>query len=49
MKNLLKRIKKFINQSPEHKTQLIVFMGFVIIPAIGMLSLYLFVSLFWLK
>lgn len=47
--SLFQRFKKFYKASPENKTQFHVFLGFVIIPVIGMTCLYIWVRLFWLK
>lgn len=43
--------KKFINfyrASAENRRQIHLFLGFVIIPVIGMTSLYIWVQLFWM-
>ncbi|SFL72741.1 hypothetical protein [Legionella jamestowniensis] len=46
--SIWQRLKKFYNASSENKTQIHVFLGFVIVPVIGMSLLYLYVNLFWL-
>ncbi|ASQ45392.1 hypothetical protein clem_04170 [Legionella clemsonensis] len=46
--SFLQRLKKFYKASSENKTQIHVFLGFVIIPVVGMLLLYLYVNIFWL-
>lgn len=46
--SLLKRFKKFYRSSAENRIQIHVFLGFVIIPIIGMTLLYIFVRAFWL-
>ncbi|CAM4493398.1 MAG: hypothetical protein LEGION0403_FIIPPAGN_00468 [Legionella sp.] len=46
--SLLKRFKKFYQSSAENRIQIHVFLGFVIIPIIGMALLYIFVRTFWL-
>lgn len=45
---LLKKLKAFLQESPENRTQLFVFLGFVILPFIGLSLLYTFVCIFWL-
>lgn len=46
--SLFKRFKKFYRASAENRIQVHVFLGFVIIPIIGMTLLYIFVRTFWL-
>jgi len=46
--SLLKKLKEFYAASSENRTQIHVFLAFLIIPVIGMSLLYLFVLLFWL-
>lgn len=46
--SLIKKFKKFYNSSSENRTQIHLFLGFVIIPIIGMSILYIFVRIFWL-
>lgn len=45
---LLERFKKFYKASAENRIQFYVFLGFVIIPIIGMSILYICVQLFWI-
>ncbi len=45
---LFKKLKKFYKASPENKRQIHVFLGFLVIPVIGMTLLYLYVVFFWL-
>jgi hypothetical protein len=46
--SLLERFKKFYRASAENRTQIRIFMGFVIIPVIAMTVLYIWVRLFWM-
>lgn len=46
--SLFKKFKKFYRASAENRIQTHVFLGFVIIPIIGMALLYIWVHLFWL-
>ncbi|WP_165481484.1 hypothetical protein [Legionella erythra] len=46
--SLLAKFKKFYKSSAENRIQIHLFLGFVIIPVIGMTLLYLFVLIFWL-
>ena len=46
--SLFERFKKFYRASSENRTQVHIFLGFVIVPTIGMSALYIFVRLFWL-
>ncbi|CEK11260.1 hypothetical protein [Legionella hackeliae] len=46
--SIFQRLKKFYNASPENRTQILVFLGFVIVPVVGMSLLYLYVNIFWL-
>jgi len=46
--SILKKLLKFFRSSTENRTQLYLFLGFVIIPVIGMTALYVWVNLFWL-
>ncbi|WP_165481419.1 hypothetical protein [Legionella brunensis] len=46
--SLFKQFKKFYNASSENKTQVRVFLGFVIVPVVGMTLLYIYVNAFWL-
>lgn len=43
-----KKLKAFYHQSPEHRIQLFVFVGFAILPLIGLATLYTCVCIFWL-
>lgn len=47
--SLFKRLKKFYQASAENRIQIYLFLGFVIIPVLGMTVLYIWVNLFWLK
>lgn len=46
--SLFKKLKNFYNESPENKTQVYVFLGFVVIPIVGMMLLYIVVRIFLL-
>lgn len=46
--SFLKKLKEFYNASPENRIGLRVFLGFVIIPFIGLTLFYIYVYLFWL-
>lgn len=46
--SLLKKLQHFYNASAENRTQIHLFLAFVIIPIIGMTGLYIWVQLFWL-
>ncbi|WP_419418453.1 hypothetical protein ACNVED_07760 [Legionella sp. D16C41] len=46
--SIFKKLIKFYRQSPENRIQLILFLGFVILPIFGMTVLYILVRLFWL-
>lgn len=46
--SLFEQFKKFYRASAENRIQLHLFLGFLIIPVIGMTLLYIFVKLFWL-
>lgn len=46
--SLFERFKNFYRASSENRTQTHIFLGFVIVPVIGMTALYVFVRLFWL-
>lgn len=46
--SIWKRFKNFYRASAENRIQVHVFLGFVVIPVIGMSLLYIFVRLFWL-
>lgn len=47
--SLLEKFKKFYRASAENRIQLFVFLGFVIIPVIGMTTLYIWVNIYWIK
>jgi hypothetical protein len=47
--SLLKKFKKLYRASAEYRTQIYLFLGFVIIPVIGMSTLYIYVRIFWIK
>ncbi|STX28835.1 Uncharacterised protein [Legionella beliardensis] len=44
----LKRLLSYYRASKENRIQLIIFLGFVVIPILGMGLLYILVRLFWL-
>ncbi|CEG58397.1 hypothetical protein [Legionella fallonii] len=46
--SIFKRFKKFYRASAENRIQIYVFLGFVVIPIVGMSLLYIWVRLFWL-
>ncbi len=46
--SILQKIKKFYYFSSENRTQIHLFLGFVIIPVVGMIMLYIFVRIFWM-
>lgn len=46
--SFLKKLKAFYQKSPENRTQIHVFLGFVIVPVVGMSILYIVVRIFWL-
>ncbi|WP_203456642.1 hypothetical protein [Legionella sp. MW5194] len=46
--SLLAKVKEYYRASAENRLQIHLFLGFVIIPVIGMTLLYLFVLIFWL-
>lgn len=45
--SLIKKFKKFY-RSPENRIQFHLFLGFVIVPVVGMTLLYLYVITFWI-
>lgn len=45
--SIFDKLKKFYRSSSENKTQMIVFLGFMIVPVIGMTVLYILVRVFW--
>lgn len=46
--SIFKKFKKFYRSSAENRIQIYLFLGFVIIPVIGMTILYIYVNVFWL-
>jgi hypothetical protein len=46
--SIFKKFKKFYRASAENRIQFYVFLGFVILPVIGMTILYICVRIFWL-
>lgn len=46
--NLLRKLKKYYRASSENRIQIHLFLGFVIIPVIGMTVLYICVRMFWM-
>ncbi|HHF7345131.1 MULTISPECIES: hypothetical protein [Legionella] len=46
--SVFKKLKKFYQASAENRTQIHVFLGFLVIPVIGMSLLYAYVCIFWL-
>ena len=46
--SLIKKLLKFYRASAENKTQIRIFLGFVIIPVLGMSLFYIWVRCFWL-
>lgn len=46
--SLLQRFKNFYRASAENRTQIRIFIGFVIIPVISMTVLYIWVRIFWM-
>lgn len=46
--SIFKKLKKFYQASAENRTQIRIFLGFVIVPLIGMSLLYIYVRIFWL-
>jgi len=46
--SILKKLKNFYHASAENKTQIYLFLGFVIVPIIGMSLLLIWVHIFWL-
>ncbi len=46
--SIFKRFKEFYRASAENRVQIYVFLGFLVIPIIGMSLLYIWVRLFWL-
>lgn len=45
---LFEKFKKFYRASAENRIQTHVFLGFIIIPVVGMSILYICVRVFWL-
>jgi hypothetical protein len=46
--SIRKKFMKFYRASSENRTQIHLFLGFILIPVIGMTALYIWVQLFWL-
>ncbi len=46
--SILKKLKDFYNASSENRIQFYVFLGFIVIPIVGMSLLYILVRIFWL-
>lgn len=46
--SIFKRFKKYYQASAENRTQIHLFLAFVVIPIVGMALLYAYVSIFWL-
>ncbi len=46
--SIFKKFKKFYKASAENRIQIHLFLGFVIIPVLGMSILYLLVRIFWM-
>lgn len=46
--SILNKFKKFYRASAENRRQIHLFLGFVIIPVLGMSLLYIWVRVFWL-
>ncbi|STX51426.1 Uncharacterised protein [Legionella busanensis] len=46
--SIFKRLIKNYRKSSENRIQFIIFLGFVIVPIIGMALLYIIVNIFWL-
>lgn len=47
--SMFKKLKNFYHASPENRTQCHVFLGFVVIPIVGMSILYIVVRIFLIK
>lgn len=45
---IFKKFKKFYQSSAENRIQIHLFLGFVIVPIIGMSILYILVRVFWM-
>ncbi len=46
--SIINRLIKNYRKSSENRIQFIIFLGFVIVPIIGMALLYIIVNIFWL-
>ena len=46
--SFFKKFKKFYKASAENRIQIHLFLGFVIIPVLGMALLYVLVRIYWL-
>lgn len=44
----VEKFKRFYCSSAENRTESFVFFGFVILPAIGMIGLFIYACIFWL-
>lgn len=49
MIGLIEKIAKYMNASPENRTQVIILLGFFIVPVIGLGLLYLIMMIFVIK
>lgn len=46
--SIIKKFMKFYRASAENRTQIHLFIGFLVIPIVGMSALYIWVRLFWM-
>jgi hypothetical protein len=46
--SIFKKLKDFYNASNENKIQVYICLAFIVIPIIGMSSLYAYVMIFWM-
>ena len=46
--SIFKKFMKFYQASSENRTQIHLFLGFLIIPVVGMTVLYIWVRIFWM-
>jgi hypothetical protein len=49
MLSLIDKLLKFIKSSPENRTQFFLFLGFFVIPFVGLIVLYIVMYFFVLK
>lgn len=49
IKTVWQKFKDFYNSSPENRTQFHVFLGFMILPAIALASMFIYVFFFVIK